>query len=382
MAGRNNHMNLKALESWRKSLYAQMPTETLKLLINFNRPDSQLNIKGIVFLLLICGAYGIDTSNQINNTVKKQEKIKDICGNNSLTSFNKPKFEIAIHDDQIVPRSCVEQNNTDLCISHRSAMIEHEENTKIKNLQKSNLGKIWKLRGNVKQQHNKWKESTEEKIKSITNPLNEKQLVTFNNLYESLTDFMLAYYSTQGANRAEGGNCGEHTRVALLKLLKEKINNRLEVKIQFVKLFYKQSKNKIKDHGYLLTDSNAEDIDIKDNKNLVSDYLDHIETGQICDPWNNGYFKEFKANNNLFYKKEGGWDSLSVKTISFDFAALNSLPDAAKEFFCTQLFQIGLLDKPNDSCRFFNSDKTLPEETISTEKPKKLVLQDYKVNKF
>lgn len=154
----------------------------------------------------------------------------------------------------------------------------------------------------------------------------------FNNILRTLDNIEAAKIISEYAQELKIGNCGEHANHNLYKLLKADTQH--ELKLQIVQLFVPDDS-----HSFLIINSDAPDIFIRDNQEATTNYLCGLNEGFICDTWNNGFFDATDNNANEYYKL--GWRSIKVETISPNFDA-DLLPNEASKFVNRQLKRMDL----------------------------------------
>ena len=179
---------------------------------------------------------------------------------------------------------------------------------------------------------------------------------------DCVIDFKRSYFAAASVKQLNGGRCGEINTNALMTLLKRKLQHGLEIKIQQVNF---KSRANNDDHGYLLLDSNIEDIVITTNREKVNAALAKITAGKICDPWNHGNFQDFTKEKSGFYSSAAGWDDLEIKTHTLNFAKFNQLSSEAKRFICREMSAIGLDLEPKDACRMFSATDNNPADSTA-----------------
>lgn len=359
--GKNNIMfiNQKRKE---QAFVSQEPTkkqaqnaEFLQLVLSLPRSvtDSltQQQLIGLGLVFLVGGAYAIEHAPNCaqvspefsdRKTLIKEKIVRDICADTSKATYNKPKFALGSQAGKLIPKSCIDGPSND-CAEHNRLFDEFKYDQNL----------IDELRNETTNQFNAWRKFADLSMANAYRSQSKEANEIFTKLYNSLVQFKYYYSTSHFAHQKQGGHCGEHTYSAMTQLFQQKIQYELEIKIQLVAVTASTSLESIRDHGYLLIDSNIEDVNIKDDKDLVDMTLAKITKGKICDPWNQGYYADFHSDESGFYKNEAGWNYLYVKTYSLNFANFNKLSFDAQRFICHELSLMGLDVEPQSACRLF-----------------------------
>lgn len=311
-----------------------------------SRPNQ---LTAIFFLCLLVGAEAVKTSEQVNykktstnkkefqkqgavdkNTPSKQQVYEHVCTDKSFRTFNKPNMTLGIQDKRIVPKACL-TGEARVCKEHSVILDQF----------KPFFDTLSQARATVVAKQKNWVETA---LVGLSSPImDRRQLVIFQGIMNTLSLINNHSLSALEAKRIGGGNCGESTSRSLMRLIHSNLRNKLDMKIQLVTMFASKSKNTIKDHIYILLDSDINDVDIKGDVRKTGQIIRSITEGKICDPWNYGYFADLKSDESGFYKSEAGWDSLSIKTVTLNFQDFNALPEEAQQHVRQKLSAIGKL---------------------------------------
>lgn len=280
-----------------------------------------------------------------------QSREEEICSQTYILPVNKANGVIlGSADENFIPYACIKNKESSQCAN--DVILQD-------NLKEANKGLAprykWVYEGRQRA-YQSWFERNVGMISRIKNSLNSEQSEAFMNMLIVMEKLMRTFLAQSYAQNDAGrvGNCMEHTSVTLHKLLEEKIKSGSKVKIQYVEVEASKAKKGIKDHVYLLLDSNLPNKRIQKNRKFVEDFFKSLKKGKICDTWNNGFYDDFaKTENKDFYQRGAGWDTLEITTIDLDFAGFEILPEEAQQFICEELKKMNLLSKKMEKkCAF------------------------------
>lgn len=358
---------------------------------------SKAQVIGVVSLSLIAGAALVDAYGKINDqpvadkTPKKQRpKIKDespkdapkakeqaaikaevtqrVCTDKSVAAFNKPNITLGMNTQgRIVPKVCLSEDTATCRVqSEIKAVFDADETS-----YRTNLHKLINAREAGFKVHKKWQATMMESAMPASTELADHEVITFRNALETLDRLKELQGQTAVMEKLGGGNCGEQARAAIRSLLVEKWTYGLPLKIQMVSMRTPLTKNAINDHTYLLLDSNISDVSIENNPKQVKAQFNAISKGMICDPWNSGYYADFKTDDSRFYNN-ANWDSLKVVTYeNLDFAKIKTLPKAARKLICEALSDLGFeLSDAQAACRLFKKPAKVSQQPVAQSKLK------------
>ncbi len=302
-----------------------------------------------LFTLLICGSYASTSFSEIKNydskLVIKEQIYRQICTDKSKMTYNKPNITVGFFNSDIYPKSCMSKVKEPCTL----------ELTKLKNFNYNH--NHLQVRKISEQKALKWMEEARIQFMSIIKNLNVKEKIIFNEYFSSLGILKLNYYAAKTSGEWSGGFCSEFTASSLISLLKMKLKYKLDMKIQTVSVSNRLSQSRyIRDHIYLLLDSNIDDIEIFNNSSLVEKALDKITQGKICDAWNKGYYIDFNKDDSGLYDHQAQWDTLQIETFNLKFSKLEQLPPIAQQFICKKLSEMNLDIESGFHCRVFNSN--------------------------
>lgn len=295
---------------------------------------------GLIFFIMIGTAHAIE----LPKDILKNKSLKKICtGKSGLKTFNKPtEMRLDVnHLGHIVPESCARSSNSCLHDNLSYEQFYHSDEYK-KGENSLNL-----LRANKDIEYTSWQSKIFPEARSIFTKLNSDQASIFENIVmeiQSLKNTLITAYHTK---KQKGGNCGELKDVALYQILSKKLKHGFDVKIQFMHLMSSQSSERISDHAFLLLDSNIEDMDINHDRPAVQTFLSRVQ-GEICDKWNSLYDKFTNQRNGLYHQER--YDSLIVKSITFDFKDFAKLSRRAQVYICKQLSEMNFKNEDIPVC--------------------------------
>lgn len=364
---------MKPTQQTRVRLYSQ--SYLLTLLRILSKPQ----VMAFIFLLLIGGAYAAEASTntaaQANEpsgkadakprTLSKNRIYYDVCTNSTLETYNKPNISLSVNQaGEFIPRSCVTDGNKGY---ENPSLCAAEVVTLMKHLPKSRQVQIF--RDTITPHQEKWKKQCEkkwEKILDVAHFTPEEEVLT-KQLWIRL---MMLGERTQSAmymQTQKGGHCGEHLDVALHTLLQIGYRYNLNMKIQMVHLGKSTLKSgsktmgrlDLRDHAFLLLDSDVTEVIIDGDQAAVERELSKIRKGKICDTWNRGYFHDYVSNENGLYSNKAGWDTLYIIDYSIDFSLIAKMPVAVKKIFCEQLSTLGYDVSKKRACQSFFSEKAV-----------------------
>lgn len=364
---------MKPTQQTRVRLYSQ--SYLLTLLRILSKPQ----VMAFIFLLLIGGAYAAEASTNTASqakepsgktdakprTISKNRIYYDVCTNSTLETHNKPNISLAVNQaGEIIPRSCMtagnkDNQNTILCAKEAVTLMKHIPKTR----------QVQSIRDTVNLHQEEWKKRCKRKWEKILESAHftpeEETLVR--QLWLRLVMLGERTQSAIYMQNQKGGYCGEHLDVALHTLLQKGYRYNLNMKIQMVHLGKSTLKTSskstdlldLRDHAFLLLDSDVTEVIIDGDQAAVARELSKIQKGKICDTWNRGYFQDYVTNENGFYTDKAGWDTLYIIDYSTDFSLLAKLPTAVKKIFCEQLAVLGYDVSKKRACQSFFSEKAV-----------------------
>lgn len=269
------------------------------------------------------------------------------CKNESIPAANKPFIRVGMDNGEAVPISCFAPSAE--CDREMRAWHTFFRTSKT-------IKQLDDIRMIETEERNNWTTKIRPKFYHLAKSLKTTQQTTFETLFTQLSLLNNLNLKAQSVVKHNLGNCAEQSGFAAIKLLEEAQKSSQSFKLQLVALV--RTKNKvgpINDHTFLLVNSDAKDILIINNKKQTMQYLEALKksknAGDICDSWNMGLLTPFKDDTSNLYDANGSWDSINVRTISFDFKKLNELPAALKTLFCKKLNKMSLSVEPSNACR-------------------------------
>lgn len=169
----------------------------------------------------------------------------------------------------------------------------------------------------------------------------ERQFKLVSSLYINFNQLM---------DKFDGGDCGEQSARAAIKLLQEAFNTNTDIKIQIVSFFDNSIWSNLLnppfryiDHNCLFINSPFSDGMIKGGNN-VKNFIDSFASNEkfhICDPWNNGYFGSSREANGI-YTGSIMWTHMIIETVQFDVELLNKMPPEVLDYFNKQFEYMGI----------------------------------------
>lgn len=281
----------------------------------------------------------------VNTKNSKEQIYHQVCTDKSKSSYNKPNISVGFFASDIYPKSCLTKKD-EICLMEFNELKQFNHNPE-----------HLKVRQTSEQLALKWKAGQNYHFTTIVNSLNtNKQKKLFADYFSSICILKLYYYAAETANKWSGGFCNEHASLSLMKLLQLKLQYRLNMKIQTISVSNYQSQSRyLRDHIYLLLDSNIEDVEIINDKILVKKTFDKITTGKICDSWNKGYYVNFTQDDSGLYDDNAQWNTLRIETFNLKFAHFDELTVTAQRFICKILDEMNLGIESGFNCQIFHS---------------------------
>ncbi len=360
-------------------IYQQQEKSQHTILPHDRMPSlNPLQLKGLLFLILLTSAHAINAANKmnpsINDTPNKesesiQQKIYEICSSVTFATYNKPNITIDYNRGELIPRACAEHEfkykMDDACECEKQKNTLRQFRADITK-RKADFLKLDKIREKVNAEYKKWRPEAQKEIAKIQKDHSLKQQTIFNGIIQNIIHLSGNYYLAIYMREYKGGNCGEHSSDSLEKLLNFKMTHGLKMRIQLVSLGKSKPTSPYRDHEYILIDSDVPDVNIQQDVKKVGHFLDSMKKGRICDQWNKGYFADLASDNNGLYRSDAQWDELTIKTISLNFAEFDKLTKTAQRFICKQLSQIGLSVEPKEKCGIFKNIVTKNRESAGS----------------
>jgi len=310
---------------------------------------------GIFFLLLLSNAYAINVHSQVtqapasNNpapkklTTKEKQQLKektykDVCTNSTLTTYNKPNVTLGANNGKLMLKSCMDRDLA-LCIHEQQLYRLHKANNHVQ-----------PLRDKITVDFQSWLKIFNTEVAKINPSMTQQQLNDFHKIYIMIQRFKEMEITAKHTNDAQGGHCGEHTKLDMRKLFQAKIAYDIPMEIAYVKMSSSTSNEPITDHVYALLDSDASEVKIVNDEKAVNKVLAKSTKGKICDDWNHGYYVDFISDTSGLYKKDAKWDNLEIIIYSLNFKNFKRLPRVVQQFFCKEFQAMGFDIEPKGSC--------------------------------
>ncbi len=222
----------------------------------------------------------------------KNGEIQRICQTQTLTPYNiLPHMTMGAANNIIQPASCVKEENK-RCADESSSLSQYLSAYYYHKQHFNTPTPGDKMRIQKNTELSTWQKQIKEKTTPFFNQLSNndsQQLMAI--IVNRLNHLKQIYNTAKYGLFFKAGNCGEHTFLATTQLIKYFLQTGKEIKMQVFNLLDNNQRNLIADHQFLMLDSNMADIEIKNNALSVKKYLESVETGLICDPWNNGKFE-------------------------------------------------------------------------------------------
>ncbi|MBX3708458.1 MAG: hypothetical protein KIT56_07635 [Gammaproteobacteria bacterium] len=350
----------------REKLEESVFIATINYLLPFFGSLSKKQMIALCFFAMIAGRYVIEASEKVNDKIGKQsrkqrplkekEALKakvyhDICTETAFITTNKPNITLGSKEGVLIPKVCVTGKMTNECLFNQHVLASFVPDFRI----------LSKMREDFRKTNGNWMISSSDTIYKIMDMQSKEQNLAYMGIMDVIAKLRQAYTKANLIQQSKEGNCDEHTAYAFTTLMQKKLQYGLEMKIQVVEVHASQSTRFIQDHTYLLIDSDIEDVEARGIKE-VNAVFDKITKGNICDPWNRGYYADFKTDDSGLYKSEAGWDFLSLKTYSLKFKEFKQLSVDAQRFICHELQGIGFDVEPKEACRMF-------KKPVKTEQP-------------
>ena len=282
-----------------------------------------------------------------------ERQVQAICENKTLKAFNKPNVVMGAVRNKpgFVLQSCFEGDvlkcNREHAIYKRFAEKKHQMRLLL-TLEMMLSDQAWM--GEVSDRSFSMLEQMEVNIQAHWQVLTEvlKSLSQLNSMH------LISKSLVEGV-----GNCGEFAEYTISTLYKKLEKNINKLKIQQV--IFTNTNAADSSHVFLLINSNAKDgVIVGESK--VKRYLRQIDSGMICDMWNEGYYSHVLDNVNELYKS-AGWNKMEIKAISYDFSAIASLPEPVATYLCEEIDRMGYSGL-DSGCSLFakKSDKKMVED--------------------
>lgn len=262
-----------------------------------------------------------------------EKQVQAICENKALKAFNKPNVVIGAVRDKpgFVLQSCLEDNVLE-CNRERAIYKRFAE-------KKPSDEVIANARDGVVKANQAWMDRVFERSFSML----EQMEVDIQTHWQVLTELLKSLSELNSMHLKSNslvagiGNCGEfaeHTISTLYKKLEKNVN-----KLKIQQVIFINTKAADSSHVFLLINSNADDgVTVGELK--VKQHLRRIDSGMICDMWNEGYYSHVLDNVNELYKS-AGWNKMEIRTISYDFSAIASLPVPVATYLCEEIDRMG-----------------------------------------
>ena len=277
----------------------------------------------------------------------------EYCQANRIPANNKPFIRVGVKNDAFVPVSCF--TDPQKCNSDQNRWGYF--------LQQSGP-KANELTQHRKKQHEalqKWKKEIKSELQKKVDLEKNDEIFA---LFEQLAQLKEYYMDSTSVTERNLGGCGEQSAFTALKLLTQAQKFNLNLKITVVDLHTtKESPGfNIKNHRFLLINSDAPDVNIANNAKETQTYLRSLKTlqksGKMCDPWNDGLFVPLNADPTHMLEKS--WDGVKTKTLEFDFKKLSTLPRTVATLFCDELSKMNLSENRDKTCEnLVSTAKTL-----------------------
>jgi len=291
----------------------------------------------------------VETMRALFNVTRNDiDRVREVCTDASSVTFNKPNITLGMRNGVMLPKSCVLDERSHQCQKEADLLYSFSPNFHV----------LDEMRYDSNQAYLTWQTNISKLIASlkhlITTPAEMEAVDKMQAILNFLKQVQLRYLSVQ---QVKAGNCGEHTLHALFKLIHVNLNSDHPIKLQQVSVLASTSGNPIVDHTYLLINSDVADVEITADEGAVSQYLNSIRKGQICDPWNGGYHSDLAEDDSGFYKDQARWDYLKVRSVSLDLRNLNVLSKEIRRYFCCQFAELGLQIEDKVPCPEFASSQ-------------------------
>jgi hypothetical protein len=266
----------------------------------------------------------LDSHDLLNN-------IRNICTNTSIQALNKPHLRIEFANDGMEPISCHENGSGSAQCNADIAKFKswaNGGNSEADLIFKNSMRRF-------EQQSRRSRIELFNSLNSVTSMLNStSQQADFNKLINKIWSLRYIAELAVETQATQVGNCREQTYNSVFQLLQLPVN----LKIQLIHGKYLEASGRESNHIYALINGNLPDMAIDNDPDAVAAYLNEINQGYLCDPWNEGYFEKI-GNTNL--KIYSSWTSIEVITICRDFD-FSDLPVMAVNAVKEELYLIGL----------------------------------------
>lgn len=350
--------------------YSKPKAVSFSLLRVVNQVVSKKQLISIIFILMLAGAHAHDMSSGIERArgarslrreIDKDTLLREVCTDTSLATLNKPDFQLAISAEGYeVPKSCLLLNAEAQCMRDLDAWRQFTPNQE----------KMDRIYSQYMAAYQQWKQPFLQKWEILQPDRHSAKDETTSNIWKIVSNLAFLSHSMSVIQAEKGGNCADHAKVALGKLIQHRLTYGLDIRIHRVQLFSRPD-SKTVDHMYLLLDSDMSEINIKNDAHAVKQYLGSISQGIICDTWNQ-VFGDFITDVNGFYHNRYShhtkdWASLVIDDFSIDFTKLKDLSHQMKQFVCEQIAALGFHLEHEPLCMSFFGKKSSAHEREETD---------------
>lgn len=276
----------------------------------------------------------------------KIDLLRNVCTNTTYKPINFPEFRAGGKNNNIIPLSCVEDENSDEC---------KKQSARLQNFSYLNEAKLLnQIRQKIMADLRARRVVMEQEIQKLQSGLSREQKSVLNEIKAKAIDFTAYFLSEKHFQTLTGLPCGDHTFRTLRNLLKIKLRENFKVKLQLTVLGGADPVNGFDNHAFVMIDNDGPDVEIVKDRNKVENYLNQYSQGLVCDTWNHGTFVKLSEDKSGLYGVQAGYNSLSTKTISLNFSKLDILPLRIKNYFCNLFRSIDLDLEPRSVCGFFD----------------------------
>ncbi len=236
----------------------------------------------------------------------KETALGNICLDARITTVNKPGFEIASFEGNLVPKSC-----TLFGASSQQCHADFQAHLSFK----SDLQTWDQLRVDSKQAYDAWRKDHKSNVNQMVQQLSGQELTAFNTLAVGVNQLMSFHFISDAATKYQKGACGEHTAIMILDIIQQDLAQGTSTQIQEV-IFQSSKRQYHKDHTYLILNADLADVTIKDDATAVAAHFASASRGRVCDAWNR-VDRTLDASGAFYTNAEGEvWDSVKIKTVT------------------------------------------------------------------
>lgn len=260
---------------------------------------------------LLKGWMVINAANSAWAAPSKETQLGNICVDSRITPVNNPGFEFASYKGDIAPKSCLlHGGESEQCQNDLQAHYDFKFDLETWDL----------MRKESKQAYDTWRLEYKPQVSELMEQFTGKERAAFKLVALGVNQWTSFHYIRDAANRYQKGACGEHTAIMILDILEQDLNQGTTTSIQEV-IFQTSQRKYLKDHTFLLLNSDVPDIVIENDAQAVSAHFSSANNGRVCDAWNR--VDTSLAESGTFYTNDEGnvWDSVKVKSV----ASVNSL---------------------------------------------------------